>query len=69
MHPSGDRLKIRDVERKRPQMTIPADDIERVMVIDKTRHLIPSLDSYFELAGLILGDQLIGRPDVTFAIG
>ena len=32
VHPAGDRLEVADVERERPQVSVPADDVERMMV-------------------------------------
>ena len=33
VHPAGDRLEVADVEPERPEVAIPADDVERVMAV------------------------------------
>ena len=42
------RLKILNIEGKRPQVTVPADNIERMMPVDKTRNDTACLDVELE---------------------
>ena len=50
MHAAGDRLEVVDVERERPQVTVPADDVERVVRVDVAGDLAARLDADLELA-------------------
>ena len=50
-------------------MAIPADNVERMILIDQTGDHPARLDSHLELAGLVVGHQLVGRTDVALAVG
>ena len=65
----GDRLEVLDVEGVGPQMAVPADNVQRVVLIDQTGDHPARLDSHLEFAGLVVGRQLVGRTDVALAVG
>ena len=67
--PPRDRLEILDVEGVGPQMAVPADHVQRVVVVKETVDLAARLDAYLELADLVDRDQLVGRADVALAVG
>ena len=59
MHTACDRLEVLDVEGVGPQMTVPADDVERMMVEEIASDSVPRFDAYFELTLFIVGDEII----------
>src|SRR6476469_6098290 len=69
MHPAGNRLEVSNVERKWPEMTIPSDDVQRVVRVDVAGDLSPGLHAHFELAGFIVRDERIGRTNIALRIG
>ena len=69
MHAPGDRLEVVDVERVRPQVAVPADDVERMMAVEVAGHPAARLDADLERAPLVVRLQHVRRPDVALAVG
>ena len=69
MDPPGDRLEVPDIESERPQVTIPSDNVQRMVRIDVARNLSSGLDAHLELALLVVGRQPLGRTDVALRVG
>ena len=72
VHPSGDRLEVRDVERVRVQAAVPADHIERVGRVhvpgaDDLPARGPVLDQHVHI-GARFADRLAGPVQVPFAV-
>ena len=65
----GDRLEVADVERERPQVAVPADHVERVVVVVVGRDPIPAAHADHVVA--MVGDRrhLVGRADVAVVVG
>src|SRR5258705_9938446 len=65
----GDRLEVADVEAERPQIAIPADDVERVVAVMVGSHPIGRSDLDDELTFLIPRLDLVGRVEVALRVG
>src|SRR5215207_4392003 len=69
VHATDDGLEVVDVECPRIELTIPADDVERVMV---ERHLVDAvvlLHEDAELTHLVVGPELAGHANVALRVG
>jgi hypothetical protein len=63
--PTGDRLEVADVEPERPEVTVPADEIGRVMAVVVGGHAIrrADMDDVVTLVGT--GFDELGRVEVA----
>src|SRR5687768_778045 len=68
MNASNNRLEIVDAERPRIEVSVPADDVERMMVEHQFVDRAVLLDQDRKVTPLIARGQLCGTPDVTLAI-
>jgi hypothetical protein len=57
---AGDWLEVVDVERERPQVAVPADDVERMMAVDVPADEPARLHAHLELALFVVGHELLG---------
>jgi len=69
MDASGDRLEIGDVEPEGPQVPVPADDVERVVLVVVGGDPVGGADVDDELAVLIVRRRLGRRVDVPLGVG
>ena len=64
----GDRLEVGDVEGVRPEVAVPADDVERVVRVVVGRQPAAHLDVDPEVAFVRPGGDLVGQPDVALRV-
>ncbi len=69
MNAPGDRLEVADVEDERPQVTVPANDVERVVAVVVRGDSTPRLDVDDELAVIRSWLRLVWWSDVPLVIG
>jgi len=48
-----DRFEVLDVEGVGPEMSVPADHVQRVMAVKKAVDLAACLDAHLEFPGLV----------------
>ena len=60
--------EVVNVERVRVVAPVPADHIQRVIVVDVRVHLIAGLDAHLELAHLVIRQRQLRQVQVTLAI-
>src|SRR5579885_50436 len=65
----GNRLKIGDVEDPGIFVTVPADDVERVIVVPVASDAVADLEAHLELALLRVRDQFFRAANVAVAVG
>ena len=63
----GDRLEVTDVERERPEVAVPADEVEWVMLV-VGGDPAAGLDLDDEVAGVGVGVHLGWRAEVALAV-
>jgi len=63
-----DRLEVADVEDVRPQVAVPANDVERVVPVVVGGDPVADLDVDDEFVGLGARLEELGRPDVALAV-
>src|SRR6185312_2024256 len=68
MHAPDDRLEIIDVECPRIEVSIPPDDVERMVVENELVDAVILLHEQTEVAHLVVRAQLLRAPDVAFRI-
>src|SRR6185503_6339752 len=66
--PPGDRLEVADVEPERPEIAVPADDVERVVAIVVGRDPIRRADVDDEIAVLRDRRGELRRMEVALAV-
>ena len=69
MHAPGDGLEIFDVERKRPEMTVPADDVEWMMPVQIASDVPSRFHADFKLALLVVSHERVRRAEIAFGVG
>src|SRR5690349_6765773 len=65
---AGDRFEIADVEDERPQVTIPTDDVQRMVLEVVSRQPTTRPDPHDEVARLIVRCSLIRYADIAVGI-
>ena len=69
MDSSRDGFEVFDVEYPRIEITIPADDIEGMVIENMLAQPVPHFDADFKLTALGVCLQVFRQTDVAFAIG
>jgi len=64
----GDRLEVRDVEPERPQVAVPADEVERVLPVVIGGDPVGGSDVDDEVALLVAGSDLVRRVQVALGV-
>ena len=62
MRPANDRLEVPDIERPRIEVSVPPDDVERMVVEDELVDSVVLLHVEGEVAFLVDGLQVAGSP-------
>ena len=58
-----------DVERKRPQVSVPSDDVERMMAVEIACDDAACLDANLEFPAFIDRQELGRRPEIPLGVG
>src|SRR4051812_48201668 len=68
MHPTDDRLEVGDVERPRIEISIPADDVEWMMVQHELVDAVVLLHQKREVAALVVRVEHQGASNVALRV-
>src|SRR3954471_24448624 len=65
---ANDRLEVVDVERPRIEVSVPADDVERMVVENKLVQAVVLLNQQTKVAHLVVGSKLDRAADVALGV-